>query len=1203
MTMKSFATQTAYVHSHPVKTGVFAILAVLALGAIGAFALGFNTPEKVFAQLAPTPVAPVVVVAPVITPVTPVAPVVPVIPILPPPVPVLPATPVTGVTVTGTSNGGDTTAPTTVDGVTVTGTNVTTVTTDTPVVTEVTVLTGVTVVAPTPVDPATPPPVEIVIPVITQVSLGPPCCTVPVTTPPVVLPPVVLPPVVVPPVVPPPLAPVPQCTLVATPSSIQNGGSSTLSWTTQNATSVSINQGVGTVSGTGTTSVAPTVTTTYTLTATGVGGTVTCPAMVTVTTTPPPPPAPTCTLVANPSTVQLGDASMLSWNTTNATVVSINQGVGTVGVSGTRSVSPLFTTTYTLTATGAGGTVTCASTVTVTLLPPPPPAPTCTLTALPVAVQTGGSSILSWSTQNATSFSINNGVGPVVPVVGGSRAVTPSVTTTYVGTATGPGGTVHCTATVTVTSTPPPPAPVCSLTATPSVIQIGGSSTLVWSTTNATTVTLNGGAVATSGSSVVNPLLTTTYTITATGAGGTVNCPATVTVTVLPPPMPACTLVAMPTAIQSGDSSTLTWTTENATSFSIDNGVNQVTPVAGGSRAVYPTQSTTYTGTAVGAGGTVHCTATVTVTHTTPPPACTLVANPIAVQLGGSSTLTWTTQNATSFSIDQGINTVIPTDGGSRLVTPTQTTTYTGTVTGPGGTRNCSATVTVTTNPPPTPPACTLVANPTAIQTGASSVLTWTTAHATSFSIDQGIGAVTPIAGGTQTVTPASTITYTGTVTGPGGTTTCAATITVSPTPPVAQCVLTANPSSVVKGNSTTLSWSGTNIVSVILDQGIGAKGASGTVEVAPESDTTYTGTFTTTTGQSLSCSATVVVTNTDGVCTSNCGGGGGGHKNPRVVLSSLKTPDDQPLAFVYLSQMPYTGLDLGPIGTAMYWLMLVLWSLAAAYLVFFSALPFAYRKIGAFGGSVKEVLRTEPVKPVHHVAHAAPAPAHAPASHAVQSAHATHAPVQHAPVATPTAAPRLEARDGFRSYATGAALSIDDIVKGLAREAEAHPSASAHTLRADFVEAAHAPTPSYPTQEESYAVETPVAAAVYVAPVQKAPETIATPFNEDVRHFIEALLHGDRETVFGTIRGITRTGGDSEAFLTHAVCALDDAYRSRIDGSVCHPDILAVTADCHPSFLERVVNSLTTAVDGSYSTGITGVKLALTRALAVVNG
>jgi hypothetical protein len=34
-----------------------------------------------------------------------------------------------------------------------------------------------------------------------------------------------------------------------------------------------------------------------------------------------------------------------------------------------------------------------------------------------------------------------------------------------------------------------------------------------------------------------------------------------------------------------------------------------------------------------------------------------------------------------------------------------------------------------------------------------------------------------------------------------------------------------------------------------------------------------------------------------------------------------------QPNAYVYLNQIPYTGLDLGPVGTVIYWLALILWS------------------------------------------------------------------------------------------------------------------------------------------------------------------------------------------------------------------------------------------------------------------------------------
>ena len=72
-------------------------------------------------------------------------------------------------------------------------------------------------------------------------------------------------------------------------------------------------------------------------------------------------------------------------------------------------------------------------------------------------------------------------------------------------------------------------ARVTSFTATPGSIDEGGSATLSWTTTDATTVTISGvGTVAVSGTQVVTPTVTTTYTLTAIGPGGT----ATATVTV-----------------------------------------------------------------------------------------------------------------------------------------------------------------------------------------------------------------------------------------------------------------------------------------------------------------------------------------------------------------------------------------------------------------------------------------------------------------------------------------------------------------------------------------------------------------------------------------------------------------------------------------------------------------------------------------------
>ncbi len=90
---------------------------------------------------------------------------------------------------------------------------------------------------------------------------------------------------------------------------------------------------------------------------------------------PPPPPAPTISLSASPSTIQNGQSTTLSWNATNTTGVSIDGGIGTVEPSGSRSVSPTASTTYSAKATGPGGTATAETRITVTEPPPPPPPP------------------------------------------------------------------------------------------------------------------------------------------------------------------------------------------------------------------------------------------------------------------------------------------------------------------------------------------------------------------------------------------------------------------------------------------------------------------------------------------------------------------------------------------------------------------------------------------------------------------------------------------------------------------------------------------------------------------------------------------------------------------------------------------------------------------------------------------------------------
>jgi hypothetical protein len=177
-------------------------------------------------------------------------------------------------------------------------------------------------------------------------------------------------------------------------------------------------------------------------------------------------PTPIATLIANPTTINSGQSSTLTWSSTNATACTgTGFSTGNAASGGPVAVSPTTTTTYSMACTGAGGTSPVANaTVTVSN-----PAPTANLTASPTTINSGQSSNLSWSSTNATSctgtgFSTGNAVS------GGPVTVSPKGTTTYSVTCTGAGGTSSpANATVTVNA--------CSFT--PDLSQPGTSWTLI----------------------------------------------------------------------------------------------------------------------------------------------------------------------------------------------------------------------------------------------------------------------------------------------------------------------------------------------------------------------------------------------------------------------------------------------------------------------------------------------------------------------------------------------------------------------------------------------------------------------------------------------------------------------------------------------------------------------------------------------------
>ncbi len=216
---------------------------------------------------------------------------------------------------------------------------------------------------------------------------------------------------------------------------------------------------------------------------------------------------------------------------------------------------------------------------------------------------------LAWSVANAgTTLSINQGIG-VVAQSGSLVVASPATTTTYTITAT--TGTDVNTKSVTVYVNSPP---VVTFIASDYTVTSGSAVTLSWVAEGATTLTLNPGAINVTGTTtrVVNPTVTTIYTLTATNPAGS-NSP-TLTVTMGAAPTITSFTVADANPLY-GAETTLNWVTSGATSLTITPGIGTFT-AASGSASIFPLATTTYTLTASNDFGA--STATATVNQPTP---------------------------------------------------------------------------------------------------------------------------------------------------------------------------------------------------------------------------------------------------------------------------------------------------------------------------------------------------------------------------------------------------------------------------------------------------------------------------------------------------------------------------------------------------------------------------------------------------------
>jgi hypothetical protein len=164
---------------------------------------------------------------------------------------------------------------------------------------------------------------------------------------------------------------------------------------------------------------------------------------------------------ASPTSITEGDSTTLIWNVTGATSVQIDQGIGNVDVSGSTTVSPAVTTTYTLSASNSESSASQSFTVAVSVepaepTPPEPPPMPPNIAVFDISPNTihippgpgPFKAIMKWDVKNAVTVTLD---GNTV-AHSGSREISPPLGNhTYVLKAINPQGTVTKTQLLHVT--------------------------------------------------------------------------------------------------------------------------------------------------------------------------------------------------------------------------------------------------------------------------------------------------------------------------------------------------------------------------------------------------------------------------------------------------------------------------------------------------------------------------------------------------------------------------------------------------------------------------------------------------------------------------------------------------------------------------------------------------------------------------------
>ena len=161
-------------------------------------------------------------------------------------------------------------------------------------------------------------------------------------------------------------------------------------------------------------------------------------------------PTPSITYSINPTSIIQGQTATLSWSISSSTSQSFDQGIGSVATSGSINVSGVMnTTTYTLSATYYSFTSN-SKPQTLTVYEPV----IATISSSPTSIVSGSSTTLQWTVTGSTSgnATIDQGIGAVP--FSANLNVSPTTSTTYTISASGPGGSDTASTTVVVYQIP-----------------------------------------------------------------------------------------------------------------------------------------------------------------------------------------------------------------------------------------------------------------------------------------------------------------------------------------------------------------------------------------------------------------------------------------------------------------------------------------------------------------------------------------------------------------------------------------------------------------------------------------------------------------------------------------------------------------------------------------------------------------------------